>query len=552
METLSHKIGVTSSTAMSFWLFICLCFIYWPYSSSSFSSSSSSSSYIRPLVDADPLKIHVEGKWFVDALGRKRIFHGVNAVEKGPPWIPAQMLQNSTRIKQMAQWGFNAVRLGMMWSGVEPEEGKINVTYLQEMKSIVSELSSHGIYVILDMHQDVISSRYGHYDGVPRWLIDSLPPPKHAFPWPFEHRPSPWAMGYLTEAVGNAFQQFYTLPSSRARFSSFWRVVASAFKSFPSLLGYELINEPWAGDIFGNPALLLPGYAGRRNLAPLYEVVSAAIRRVDDDSIVFFEPVTWGVVQPGTGVAGSGFDQVPGGEDYRNRTALSYHYYCWILGDDEKEFPYPPIEKAVCNDVIGKRVFQSVNDDQRRIGGGTFLTEFGNCIPINSTNECEQAEQFVLEQADANLQSWTYWASQFWNSSASGAILPTPVMTFARPFARAIAGTPTEMSFVPASRRFKLSFDADVLPKNDVIDAPTEVFLPRVQYPKGVGWEASPHLEVQYDAGASLALVRIRPAFKETWKMMMRKTAFMSSASASSSSSAPRSVPSNIEFFPKL
>ena len=75
------------------------------------------------------------------------------------------------------------------------------------LQSIVSELSSHGIYVILDMHQDVISSRYGHYDGVPRWLIDSLPPPKHAFPWPFEHRPSPWAMGYLTEAVGNAFQQ---------------------------------------------------------------------------------------------------------------------------------------------------------------------------------------------------------------------------------------------------------------------------------------------------------------------------------------------------------
>ena len=27
-----------------------------------------------------------------------------------------------------------SLRLGMMWSGVEPEEGKINVTYLQEMK----------------------------------------------------------------------------------------------------------------------------------------------------------------------------------------------------------------------------------------------------------------------------------------------------------------------------------------------------------------------------------------------------------------------------------
>ena len=104
--------------------------------------------------------------------------------------------------------------------------------------------------------------------------------------------------------------------------SSFWQIVAAAFKSFPSLLGYELINEPWAGDIYNNPALLLPGYAGRHNLAPVYEEVSAAIRGVDDDSVIFFEPVTWGVVQPGTGVGGSGFDRVPGGDEYRNRTAL--------------------------------------------------------------------------------------------------------------------------------------------------------------------------------------------------------------------------------------
>ena len=99
-------------------------------------------------------------------------------------------------------------------------------------------------------------------------------------------------------------------------------MVASAFKSFPSLLGYELINEPWAGDIYGNPALLLPGIAGKLNLAPLYEVVSGAIRGVDDETIVFYEPVTWGVVAPGSGIAGSGFDRVPGGDAYQNRSAL--------------------------------------------------------------------------------------------------------------------------------------------------------------------------------------------------------------------------------------
>lgn len=30
-------------------------------------------------------------------------------------------------------------------------------------------------------------------------------------------------------------------------FSSFWTLVASTFKKHSNLLGYELINEPWAG-----------------------------------------------------------------------------------------------------------------------------------------------------------------------------------------------------------------------------------------------------------------------------------------------------------------
>jgi len=28
---------------------------------------------------------------------------------------------------------------------------------------------------------------------------------------------------------------------------------------------YDLINEPWVGNFFANPALLLPGIAGSKN-----------------------------------------------------------------------------------------------------------------------------------------------------------------------------------------------------------------------------------------------------------------------------------------------
>lgn len=54
-----------------------------------------------------------------------------------------------------------------MWSGVEPEEGRYNYTYINIMKNIVEILQSNKIFVLLDMDQDVLSSRPGAYDGIP-------------------------------------------------------------------------------------------------------------------------------------------------------------------------------------------------------------------------------------------------------------------------------------------------------------------------------------------------------------------------------------------------
>ncbi len=67
----------------------------------------------------------------------------------------------------------------MMWSGVEPEPQKYNLTYLNVMKNIIELLESNQIFVLLDMHQDVLSYRTGTYDGIPAWLYDRFPPPTH-------------------------------------------------------------------------------------------------------------------------------------------------------------------------------------------------------------------------------------------------------------------------------------------------------------------------------------------------------------------------------------
>ena len=435
-------------------------------------------------------KIAIHDHDFVDKQGRRRLFHGINAVLKYPPWYPEWLL-NDTKLQYLNDWGFNVVRLGVMWSGVQPVCNFTNQTYLNKLQEIVSKLQSHGIYVILDMHQDVISSYYGTYDGMPRWLVDKLPASPHAFPWPLP-RLTQWADGYLTQAAGRTFQQLYdNVNGARRYFEEFWRTVANSFNSYDSVLGYEIINEPWCGDIYSNPEYLLPGIAGRTNLQPLYGAINDVIREVDNVSIVFYEPVTWGVVFNGS-VSGTGFTEVPGGSLYANRSALSFHYYCWLLAPQSKQ-PYPALTRALCDSVLGPKVFEAISSDIRRTGGGSFLTEFGLCKPDGNENSTETIEcEFVLQQADQHVHSWTYWDSAFF--LGNGSIDTIAVRPFARPFARSVHGRVKKIKFDVQTSKFTFVY----LPDNsDTIH--TEIFVPRLHYPNGFTISKSPGLHTSFD-----------------------------------------------------
>ena len=62
----------------------------------------------------------------------------------------------------------------------------------------------------------------------------------------------------------------------------FWSVVADYFKEDDNILGYELINEPWAGDVYADPGLMFPTIADKKNLQPAYDHLNKAIRAKDD------------------------------------------------------------------------------------------------------------------------------------------------------------------------------------------------------------------------------------------------------------------------------
>ena len=162
-----------------------------------------------------------------------------------------------------------------MWAGVEPAEQKYNTTYLDIMGTIVELLGSYDIAVLFDMHQDVLSSRTGSYDGIPAWLYDKFPRPAHACTdlrsstlicrsislfcrsMASQERlaaqlvspvRSPLAFttvstllshsSYLTEACSNGFQSLYNNEAGAIdSMGSFWRIVASNFKKYPNTIG---------------------------------------------------------------------------------------------------------------------------------------------------------------------------------------------------------------------------------------------------------------------------------------------------------------------------
>lgn len=431
-------------------------------------------------------RISVKGRWMVDSHGRIRLFHGWNSVQKGVPWYTEEM-RNETKLSLYKAWGFNVVRLGCMWSGFEPTEGWYNETYISIMKDIVTNLGHHGIYVILDMHQDLMSTKFGNYDGIPLWILKKFPPSPHQYPWPF-HRGHfmTWTDGYLSQAVGVAFQHLYdNYANALDSMAKFWAKVASIFKDSSNILGYELINEPWAGDIYSRPYLLEPGNAGRMNLMPIYNKINKAIRNVDRQTLIFYEPVTWGVFLNGKH-AGTGFDQVPGGSQYSNHSVLAYHYYCWLMDVSQQHKPFTYLQRTICDKIIGPKVFPAVLQNIRSTKGSSFLTEFGACEPDGQANSSATVEcDFVMNLADQHLASWTYWDHAFFDET--GHVNWNVTSSFARIYPTAISGTPKSMIYRLADFSFYFSYQPDI-----GISQPTEFVIPEVHYRSGFHVKTSP------------------------------------------------------------
>lgn len=196
-------------------------------------------------------KLTTDGQRIVNEDGAQVILNGVNLVckDKAKGYVDPC---GEELFKWFHEQGFNVVRLGLIWDGVEPEPGVYDNEYLGKIKQQILWAEQNDIYVFLDMHQDLYSLLYG--DGAPEWatLSDGLP---HVIG-------QIWSDAYLeSPAVNRALDHFWdNTPASdgiglQDHYAAMWKHAAAFFADCTNIIGYDMMNEPYPGssgqEVFG-------------------------------------------------------------------------------------------------------------------------------------------------------------------------------------------------------------------------------------------------------------------------------------------------------------
>ena len=454
------------------------------------------------------ISVNPETNHFIDATGAAHVFRGINAVYKIFPWIPNideevswSHLNSFTQkdIEDLKSWGTNIVRLGVMWPGVNPHQNVYNTTYLDQIENLVNKLAQNDIYTMLDCHQDLIS-RYYCGEGAPDYLIQQLtegvrfPRPipyeihndQDGYPYLDQCLNHPFWHSYFSDKVGLAFQKMYTKDSHLyLEFGKFWKMVAERFKSNPAVIGYDLINEPWFGDLYSDPFLIWGGKAEETQISEFFTHLHDQIRKVDQNHIIFYEPVMINVFS-------TGFKKGPGGDSFNSKQSLSYHIYCPLVSDSGA-----PKSDLVCE--FWDQMFMEVRQtDIKKLKTAGVLSEYG---ALDESEASLREIERINRIADYNFQSTIYWSFKHFEDITTanrdgsenlyyknGTLQEAKVKALSRTYAKRIAGNPVRMRFDSDTSQFDLTFQVN----SQLNSRKTEIFANRdFYYPNGISIEAN-------------------------------------------------------------
>jgi endoglycosylceramidase len=449
------------------------------------------------MADPNPSIFARNGR-FYDADGRQVILHGINYVNKDPQQgyiFP----EDESAFAAFRAWGFNCVRLGVIWDGLEPQPGEYNEIYLQRIQNQLDCAHANNLYVFLDMHQDLYSVLYS--DGAPAWatLTDGHP---------HQIEGSVWDDAYYTSpALQTALDHFWhntPAPSGiglQDHFAACWKMLAQRFGSHPAVIGYDLMNEPMPGTVspeilmalLGQGAELLaamkgldassiPGMAEqflqpegrlelfqhlndgelfaalleaptslcqafeRQYLMPFYRRVAEAIRSVDTRRILFLETSGFSNFGVSTAI-----------EPLNGDGQQAYAPHSYDLVTDTAEVAYPGPARL-------ELIYSRHAETSHKGAWPALVGEWGaygfheNTLPAAWLN---------VRQLEQRLFSDTYWAYE--TGIERSPIFPA----LSRPYPERVAGTLESYAYDPAAGCFTCAWQEDA-----AVSFPTIIYLP--------------------------------------------------------------------------
>lgn len=465
-------------------------------------------------VDAAPLlSMTTTGTWLTNSDGQVVILHGANEVYKLPPYEPSASGFSADDAAFLAENGFTTVRLGVIWAAVEPEPGVIDTNYLDSINQTVQTLAEHGIYSVIDMHQDNWSTRF-QGEGAPEWATfdGGKRNPEFGFP----------ANYWLNPAEQHAWDSFWDNVAApdglgiQDHYALAWQNVADYFRGNSAVAGYEVMNEPFPGSDWITTTVGGP-FFGNQQLAPMYNQVAAAIRSVDPDTPLYIEPPAPAAAQVGNIL---GVPVILGPVDDPN-TVLAFHNYC------------AGAPGALCT-FISERIAHASDRYATQNDMPSNMNEFGATDKVSELTTQAQS-------ADKRFISWAVWAyTGVGDITTTGdknaeALVYDPakppigdnvntsnLKTLATPYPQAVSGTPTAWSYTDGTFRFSYSTAKVDGSGGFAGGSVTTIAVPAIAYPDGytvsvtgghvTSSPGAPRLVIAADEGAGTVTVVVTPS----------------------------------------
>ncbi len=421
--------------------------------------------------------------YFKDENNRTVILHGLNEVNKRPPYTPDSIGFDLNSIHFFKTYGFNVVRLGVYWSAIEPTPGFYDEIYLYRIKQTINLLHQNEIYTLIDFHEDAFSAKHESGLGAPIWAALSTDETGVDPGFPLNLLGGEKGISLATDQDFEAFWQNQSGPQGKLlqqSYNDMVKVVSHYFLQTPGIIGYEIMNEPFPGvawELCHNSTEKFRVGCDEFDMGILsrfYTSVINSIRTVDKKRIIFYEPNVF------FGVGAPSFVMPP--KD--NNLGFSFHNYY-------NENPKQVYDYAKQHVTVTRSV--------------PFMTEFGAATA--NTNQLKQ----IVDLADQYQMSWIEWAftnDPIYKFSHVPGVPNDPkqqgivydacfplknknvkwdrLYAIARVYPQVVAGDIKEYQFISSTKLFTLKFVIKNSSGKKISTNPySKIAIPRFIYPNG-------------------------------------------------------------------